>query len=414
MFGALMKTPKIIIIGAGLGGLALANGLARAGFDVSVFERDEGPDSRAQGYRISIRSLGMAALKELLTSDKFSRLSAAKIADVGDGFVYATSQLEQLLKIPLGEEAAVQLLRTELRNILLEGVNVEWNKKLVRFDEQANEVVAHFADGSKVAGDLLVGCDGGASKVRELMGSAGAKFLPTVTMNGLITFGGNIDRTADWSDRLPLNQFGMVRYLGFHGHSVGVCFSERKDRSPTVYWAWSEKMGEREKAWYHLDDDAVKRERLLEHCKHLVNKKGWHPNLVKLIHDTKASEMMEPWFLRTTSFPNNAHYPMSPHGRVTLLGDAAHSMPPDRGLGGNNVLEDARLLTSLLGQPQQNLNWQALLAQYESKMFARAKEAVEESNRAAKMHVMKNPISIWVRNMVLRVMGFVIAKKTRK
>ena len=53
---------RVLIIGAGLGGLALAEGLMNAGFDVTVFERDESLTSRPQGYRISIRSLGMNAL----------------------------------------------------------------------------------------------------------------------------------------------------------------------------------------------------------------------------------------------------------------------------------------------------------------------------------------------------------------
>ena len=59
---------KILIIGAGLGGLALAQGLVKSGFNVTVFERDESPTSRSQGYRISIRSMGMNALSELLTA----------------------------------------------------------------------------------------------------------------------------------------------------------------------------------------------------------------------------------------------------------------------------------------------------------------------------------------------------------
>lgn len=214
----IISQPKVLIIGAGLGGLALANGLSRAGFRVSVFERDEGPMSRAQGYRITIRSIGMAALKELLDNDKFARLDAAKIADVGDSFVYATSRMKPLLKIPMGREAAVQFLRTELRNILLDGINVEWGKRLMSFEERSNEVVAHFVDGTQVSGDLLVGCDGGMSKVRKLMARAHAKSLPTITLNGLVTFGGQIDRTVEWNERLPLNHphnlLGMVRENG--------------------------------------------------------------------------------------------------------------------------------------------------------------------------------------------------------
>ena len=96
---------KILIIGAGLGGLALAQGLVKAGFNVTVFERDESPTSRPQGYRISIRSLGMQALTALLTPEKMSRLSMAKVADVGDGFTCANEKMEPFFSVPQGQDA---------------------------------------------------------------------------------------------------------------------------------------------------------------------------------------------------------------------------------------------------------------------------------------------------------------------
>jgi salicylate hydroxylase len=70
-------------------------------------------------------------------------------------------------------------------------------------------------------------------------------------------------------------------------------------------------------------------------------------------------------------------------GRVTLLGDSAHAMPPDRALGGNNVLEDARLLSTLLASSSKPIDWPKLIKQYEKEMFARAKIAVQESENAA-------------------------------
>ena len=100
-----------MIIGAGLGGLALAQGLVKAGFQVTVFERDESPASRSQGYRISIRSLGMKALAALLTSEQMNRLSSAKVADVGDGFTCANEKMEPFFSVPQGQDAAVQLIR---------------------------------------------------------------------------------------------------------------------------------------------------------------------------------------------------------------------------------------------------------------------------------------------------------------
>ena len=296
---------------------------------------------------------------------------------------------------------------------MLEGVNIQWNKRLVLFEESPEKVTAHFEDGSAASGDLLVGCDGGASRVRELMKSMGARLLPRVFANALVTFGGQIDRSPEWNELLPLNHAGFVRFLGPHGLSIGVCFSERKDRSPTVYWALSEEMGEKDASWYQIGNETTNRKRLLEHCQQLINRKGWHPNLRKLVLQTKSSELMEPWFLRTTQFPRNNQFPMMPSGRITLLGDAAHSMPPDRGLGGNNVLEDARLLTSILGRPEKVIAWSQAIAKYETQMFARAKRAVEESTKAAKMHIIKNPVSMWMRNTILKIMGFIIAMKNR-
>lgn len=354
-----MQEIVILIIGAGLGGLALAQGLVQSGFKVSVYERDASPTSRAQGYRISIRSMGMAALKELLPPERLSRLSQARVADVGDGFTCADENMHPLFTIPPGNDAAVQLLRSELRNLLQEGIHIEWNKRLVHLEEKENKVIAHFADGTTATGDFLVGCDGGSSTVRELLP---AHWVPKVVEVKRTVLGGQIDRTPEWDTLLPLNKNGFVRYVGPTDHSIGVCFSERSDRSPTVFWAVSKPTG-------------------IEDCKQLVESGPWHPHLKKLIQNTQPEEMMPPWVIRTTQFPDSVTYPMVPSGRMTLLGDAAHAMPPDRGLGGNNVLEDARLLSSLLASS--TIDWPTVTANYEREMFERTKAAVQESDNAA-------------------------------
>ncbi len=380
------QNPSILIIGAGLGGLALAQGLVKAGFHVTVFERDLSPTSRAQGYRISIRSLGMAALASLLTPEKMSRLSMAKIADVGDGFTCANEKMQPLLSIPMGQDAAVQLLRSELRSLLQEGIYIQWSKHLVRFEDKGDRVIAYFEDGSYAIGDLLVGCDGGASTVRELLPSVYGNNLgsiPKIIDSNRAVLGGQIDRTPEWDKLLPLNKTGLVRYVGPNSHSIGVCFSQRADRSPTVFWALSEEIENSEAPWYQFDQGLECRKRILDHCKQVMGSEPWHKNLKKLVYDTPAEAMMAPWLLRTTQFPDSNQFPMVPSGRVTLVGDAAHAMPPDRGLGGNNVLEDARLLSTLLASSPKPINWPKLIEEFERQMFDRAKKAVQESDSAA-------------------------------
>ncbi|MBA3236985.1 MAG: FAD-dependent monooxygenase [Parachlamydiaceae bacterium] len=376
---------RILIIGAGLGGLALAQGLVKAGFKPLVFERDETHTSRPQGYRISIRSLGMNALTALLTPEKMSRLSVAKVTDVGDGFTCANEKMEPFLTISLGQDAAVQFLRSELRKLLQEGLNIQWNKRLVRFEDNSDQVTAYFEDGSKAVGDLLVGCDGGTSTVRELLplvyeNRKGS--IPKIVDTNRFVLAGQIDRTAEWDKLLPLNKNGLVRFVGPGLHSLGVCFSERADRSPTVFWALSGEREDHNAPWYPYDQSLESRTRILQYCKQIVKNESWHENLRKLVNDTPEEAIIAPWHFRTTQFPDSEQSRMVPSGRVTLVGDSAHVMPPDRGLGGNNVFEDARVLATLLASSPKPTDWPRLTEEYEREMFARARIAVQESENA--------------------------------
>ncbi len=377
---------RILIIGAGLGGLALAQGLVKAGFDVRVFERDESATSRPQGYRISIRSLGMQALAALLTPEQMRNLSKAKIADVGDGFTCANEKMEPFFSVPSGQDAGVQFLRSELRKCLQEKISIQWNKRLVMFEEKGGQVIAHFADGSSAIGDLLIGCDGVGSTVRELLPSVYKDRLgsvPVVMDAKRAIFGGQIDRTPEWDALLPLNKMGMVRFQGPHSHYMGVCFSERSDRSPTVFWAFAEEIKDPQAPWVQFDQGLECRKRILDHCKMLMEQEPWHENLKKLVYSTPPEAILAPWLLRTTWFPEREQYPMVPTGKVTLLGDAAHAMSNERALGGNNVLEDARVLSALLSNASKPTHWRHVIEQYEREMFARTKIAVHESENAA-------------------------------
>jgi 2-polyprenyl-6-methoxyphenol hydroxylase-like FAD-dependent oxidoreductase len=381
-----MQNNKILIIGAGLGGLALAQGLVKSGFNVTVFERDESATSRPQGYRISIRSLGMKALAELLPPEKANRLSFAKVADVGDGFTCANEKMEPFFTVPQGQDAAVQFLRSELRSLLQEGIDIKWNKRLALLEDNGQQVVAHFEDGSSVSGDLIVGCDGGRSMVRELLplvygNSLGA--IPKVVDSNRAILGGQIDRTPEWDTLLPLNKTGLVCFLGLNSHDMGVCFSERADRSPTVFWAFSEEIEDCNATWYQFDQGLECRMRILAHCKQVMENEPWHENLKKLIYDTPPEAIMAPWLIRTTQFPDPDQFPMVPTGRVTLVGDSAHAMPTEKGLGGNHVLEDARLLSTLLATSSTPIDWPRLIEKYEREMFTRARIAVQESENAA-------------------------------
>lgn len=383
------KSTSILIIGAGLGGLALAQGLTKAGFSVTVFERDQNAVSRIQGYRITMRSLGMEALAGLLPSEIMKRLSTAKISDVGNGFTFANEKMQPLLKIAPGHDAATQLLRSELRNLLLENIQVEWNKRLVSIEDKNDQVVAHFEDGTHAVGDFLVGCDGGSSIVRDILSMCGAKLesIPKVVNANAAVFSAQINRTREWEKLLPLNHAGMVRYLSPGSNYMGVTFSERADRSPTVFWGITEKTKNDNALRFQFDQGLECRKQILDHCKELMENEPWHETLKKLVNDALPEDILVPWIFRTTQFSDEpCQFPIVPSGKVTLLGDAAHIMPPGQGMGGSHVLEDARLLTELLESTSSSIDWVKLTETYERKMFERARKLVQESNDTDESH----------------------------
>ena len=88
----------VAIIGGGMGGLCLANGLKKAGISVAVYERDQSPESRPQGYRIHIDPQGSTALHECLPQHLWD-LFRSTGGDFSQGFSIVTQQLHEILHL---------------------------------------------------------------------------------------------------------------------------------------------------------------------------------------------------------------------------------------------------------------------------------------------------------------------------
>src|SRR5271168_5338171 len=193
-----MKNHSVAIIGGGMGGLCLANGLKKAGISVAVYERDQSPDSRPQGYRIHIDSQGSTALHECLPQHLWD-LFRSTGGDFSQGFSVVTQQLHELLNLRrisgTGDTIARHrsISRITLRRILLAGLEqeVHFNKRFLRYEETPDGAIrAHFEDGSSAEADLLVAADGVNSGVRK-------QYLPHAepTDTGVVGIGGTIPLT---------------------------------------------------------------------------------------------------------------------------------------------------------------------------------------------------------------------------
>ena len=169
---------KVMIVGAGTGGLCLAQALKADGIAVEVFERDYSPTDRLQGYRLGVSETGRRALRECLPKALFDKL-VASCTNPSRAVTFLDHRLNRLLNIEFGANGQNDLpvSRISLRRILLEGLDeiVCFGKKFVAFDEApSGAVTARFDDGSTATGDVLIGADGASSRVRrQLLPHAG-------------------------------------------------------------------------------------------------------------------------------------------------------------------------------------------------------------------------------------------------
>jgi 2-polyprenyl-6-methoxyphenol hydroxylase-like FAD-dependent oxidoreductase len=386
---------QVGIIGGGMGGLCLANGLKKAGISVAVYERDQSPDSRPQGYRIHIDPQGSTALHACLPPDMWD-LFRSTGGDFSQGFSVVTEQLHELLNLARvsGRGDAIarhrSISRITLRRILLAGLEqeVQFNKRFLRYEETfGGGVRAHFEDGSSAQVDLLVAADGVNSDVRK-------QYLPHAEPidTGVVGIGGTLPLTDGVMALAPhLLLDGPVMVVPATACSMFMAMWKRSAAAAQTlrrlgvdgpmsgdedYLILA--LGGRPD-FFGLGQQAasVTGSRLKDTLRRTVA--GWHPTLRKLVEMMDEQQL----FLNRvrTAPPAVAWEPT----HITLLGDAIHSMTPYRGVGGNIALKDAALLSSQLQQVHRGEKplLQAI-TDYEACMREYAFAAVADSLKAMK------------------------------
>jgi 2-polyprenyl-6-methoxyphenol hydroxylase-like FAD-dependent oxidoreductase len=332
---------RIVVIGAGLGGLALAQALRGAGVEVDVYERDCGVEARFQGYRIGLADDGLADLKACSPPPWHPLLDAigGEVSGVGR---MVDEQLNLLAELPVQREG-ILFDRHVLRHLLLAGLDehVHFGKRFDRYDVRDDGVVlVTFADGTQTSADLLAGADGMGSAVRR-------QLAPSVVLHDLDVYGG-IGRTPltdrfrqlvpGWSTmvtgpnvRLVCGKMEFPRRpeLAAAELAPGVHLPPTEDY---LRWVLLVPPSVDVDLPTHEPDPQTAIRLILD----LIT--DWHPDLRAIIEQAdQRNSGIAP--LRDTA-------PIAPwtQGPVTLLGDAAHPMPPG-GFGANLAFHDARLLS---------------------------------------------------------------------
>ena len=352
----------VLIIGGGIGGLCLAQGLRRRGVSVAVYERDRTPDARLQGYRLSIEPPGSAALHDCLPPGLWQILVATS-GDQGERMGVFDEQLRQLMEEDAKPDRADPasgshaISRVTFRRVLLAGLDdvVHFDKEFTRY-EQAGDgaVTAHFADGSSAAGDLLVGADGARSRVRrQLLPHARRIDTPAIGVGGKLLL---TSQTQAWlPDRItatknmvmPPRDFLFTAVFRRREQPADVAARLRdglaaagldtdqllRDAADNDYIMWAFVAHRRS---YPGGTDGLRGKVLREVVEQRMAR--WHPVLRRLVAES------DPDTIEQFDFAAAAPVKPWPDTSVTLLGDAIHYMPPVGGMGGNTALQDAQRL----------------------------------------------------------------------
>ena len=386
-----MQDFHVIIIGAGLGGLCLAQGLKSAGISFDVYERDAAPDSRLQGYRIRIDVDGQKALQASLQPELFDLFRATASISVSAGRFLTPQLLPISGRAPTSwdtdedEDAGdLSVNRQTLREILLSGIeeHVHFGHSFTGYRCMADgSVEASFENIPPVSCNLLVGADGVNSQVRRQLapyaepvdtGSLcvyGKIELPLTGGPALLQDGTTVIFADGCTAIFDLMRFGDD-FSSLAAHHAPDC--NLTPMADYLYWALIgpvQRLGL--KKYDHTQDLPV----LLR-----TAMRGWHPDLKQIVSRSKPAAV--------SALPVRSGRPdaLWPFGAVTLLGDSIHAMSPASGLGANTALEDARVLAEILADACAAARPANIaLLDYEADMRDRAARAIDASERGAAM-----------------------------
>ncbi|GAA3529661.1 FAD-dependent monooxygenase [Amycolatopsis ultiminotia] len=361
----------VIVAGGGIGGLALAQGLTRAGTEVTVLERDPSSAIRGQGYRIHIDDNGGAALRQVLTAELFDLYQATSTKAGARRLVTLDHHGTELHAIDLpvqdGPVEHTAVNRQTLRQVLLDGLPVRFGSRVTGAEERADGVRALLADGSHVDGDVLVAADGVGSVLRTVIAPEAE-----VTDTGLRCVYGRSplrddERTAFCA---ALGPAGATLVFGAYNPRRPIAELQTQVALDPVdgYLMWALLTTE------DLPGDAAELHRYA-----LEVVQDWDPALRDIVAGAQVGDTFG------ITIRTSARVGAWQSGRLTVLGDAIHAMNPAGGAGANTALRDAARLSGALAAVERGeSDLVPAIAAYERDMRDYAFEAVENSAIAAR------------------------------
>jgi len=376
--------PHLAIIGAGIGGVALAVACLHRGIPFTIYERDANFDTRSQGYGLTlqqaskaIEGLGLFSLKDGVTSTRhLVHTTSGNV--VGEWGVRKWIHTYEKIKTKRSNiHIARQSLRMELLNQLVNQEQVQWSHQLLDFKEVENKgVTLRFQVNGEIKmanADLVVGADGIRSTVRRLIigdERSPLRYLGCIVilgicplsaltgMNSSLLDSATVFQTANGKERLYIMPYKV----------------------DSVMWQLSFPMTEKDAKELSAQGSKALRDEA-------IRRTQWHDPIPQILFATQEDcvsgyPVYDRELLHSDLLKNA--------GKVTLIGDAAHPMSPFKGQGANQALLDALALARAISSECRLLSqWttvgirESLLTKFEAEMIERSATKVKDSADAA-------------------------------
>lgn len=371
----LIKNKKIAIVGGGPGGLTLARLLQLKGAEVKVYERDFNSDVRVQGATLDLHEeSGLEALRRAGLIDAFyanHRPEAGKlrILDKNLNVAMDTHSADDY------EENRPEIDRGPLRNILLDSLQpdtVVWGSQFLSMSPKNEGWELTFKNGSKAEADIVIAADGANSKIRPHINAIKPIY------SGVTIVEGNIYDSEKNAPKLyELVNGGKIFAFG---DKKTLILSMKGDGTLSFYTGCKV-----DEFWVRDSNiDFSNKEQVFEW---FISEFGsWDPVWQELFESDEMSIIPRPQY----HFPLDQHWDALPN--LTMLGDAAHRMPPYAGEGVNMAMQDAFELAEVLSGDNFP-NVQAAIAAYEKQMCKRASEITKVTLDSTEMMHSDDPIT---------------------
>ena len=362
---------------AGTTGLALAQGLRKAGIKCTVFEKNA-TQHRDRDWNMGLH-WAAPSLKSLMPDGWWARIQSVQV----DPHVPTKDQdTLNWIQCDTGESMAAftfgpfyRLRRAKILELLLDGLDVQYGKYLdkITYSDDRQSVTAHFTDGTSSTGSFLVGADGARSSARQLL------LGPQLGAINRIPFAATwIQQRYTRDQAIYLRKFHPLFLAGAHPAGNFAFFGMHDAADPDdpsswtffFYISWKSSLEEQEA------------DSKLTNAQHLANAKELAKGFCdpwKSAYEWATKDARIDYFGMTDWDPGLEGHRWDNHdGLVTLVGDSVHPMTFQRGQGLNHSVTDAAKLRDVLVQVQNGGDRKALVTQFEDEVIARGGKEVRD------------------------------------